>query len=66
MSSERSRAVLESLPESYAYPVALFCLLLAASLAFATNHDILGTAGVLLLSVLALVYGALQMPEQMD
>jgi CHASE2 domain-containing sensor protein len=66
MFSERSWAVLEALPESAAYPVALGCLLLGSSFAFATNHDVLGAAGVLLLCVLSLAYGALQMPEHLE
>jgi len=66
MFGERSRNVLEALPESAVYPVALLCLLLASSLAFATNYDILGAIGVLILGLLSLVYGALQMPDQMD
>ncbi|SDE72053.1 hypothetical protein [Halorientalis regularis] len=66
MFSERPRDALEALPQSTAYPVALLCLLLGSSLAFATNYDILGAVGVLLLCLLSLVYGALQMPEQME
>ncbi|WP_424019990.1 hypothetical protein ACOZ4N_20385 (plasmid) [Halorientalis pallida] len=66
MFSERSRDALEALPQSSVYPVALLCLLLGSSLAFATNYDVLGAVGVLLLCLLSLVYGALQMPEQME
>ncbi|WP_157526197.1 hypothetical protein [Halorientalis sp. IM1011] len=66
MSSERSRGALEGLPESAVFPVALVCLLVVSSLAFATNYDILGAIGVVLLAILSLVYGALQMPEQLD
>lgn len=66
MFSERSRDVLAALPESTAYPIALLCLLLGSSAAFATNHDLLGAAGVVVLCLLSLVYGALQMPEQME
>jgi hypothetical protein len=66
MISERPRAALETLPESSVYPVALLGLLLGSSLAFATNYDVLGVTGVLILCILSLVYGALQMPEQME
>lgn len=66
MFSERSRDALRTLPESVVYPVVLLCLLLGSSLAFATNYDVLGAIGVLILGILSLVYGALQMPDQMD
>ncbi|SEO79372.1 hypothetical protein SAMN05216388_101978 [Halorientalis persicus] len=66
MFSERPRNALEALPESAAYPVALFGLLVGSSLAFATNYEIIGATGVVLLALLSLVYGALQMPEQME
>ncbi|WP_299267429.1 hypothetical protein [Halorientalis sp.] len=66
MFDERSRDVLEALPESAMYPVALLTLLLGSSLAFATSHDILGAVGVLILCLLSLVFGALQMPERME
>lgn len=66
MFSERSRDALEALPESTAYPVALLCLLLGSSFAFAANYDLLGAVGVVVLCLLSLVYGALQMPEQME
>jgi len=66
MFGERTRAALETVPESVAYPVALLCLLVASSLAFATNYDVLGAVGVVLLAILSLVYGALQMPDRMD
>ena len=66
MFSERSRDALEARPESAAYPVALCCLLVGSSLAFATTYEILVAIGVVLLALLSLVYGALQMPEQME
>ncbi len=66
MSSKRSRPALEALPESTVYPIVLLSLLLGSSLAFATNYDVLGAIGVLILCVLSLLYGALQMPEQIE
>ncbi|WP_336003518.1 hypothetical protein [Halorientalis halophila] len=66
MFDERSSAAPETRPESYAYPVALVGLFLGASLSFATGHVWIGTVGVVLLSVLSLVYGALQFPDRLD
>lgn len=63
MASERSAAVLETLPEAYLYPVVMVVLLFGSAAALATNQHAVGIVGVLALAVVSLLYGAMRRPE---
>ena len=63
MVSERSAAVLDTLPETYLYPVVIGLLLVGTAVALSTGRDVLGILGVLALSVVSVTYGAMQRPE---
>jgi hypothetical protein len=66
MMRERSEAVLEMIPERYAFPVAMISLLIGSSFALATDQNLLGVLGVLALAVVSISYGALQTPEDLQ
>lgn len=63
MVSERSTAVLNTLPETYVYPVLITVLLFGTAAALAMDRTIVGVVGVVALSVVSLTYGAMQRPE---
>jgi len=57
MFGEGSPAVLEMVPNSFLYPVAMLGLLLGTSVALASGFEWFGITGVLLLSLLSLLCG---------
>jgi len=63
MVSERSAAVLETVPEAYLYPVLIVGLLLGSAAALATDRHVVGVVGVLALAIVSVTYGAMQRPE---
>lgn len=63
MASERSAAVLETLPEAYVYPVVMVVLLFGSAAGLATDQHVVGVVGVFALAVVSLMYGAMQRPE---
>lgn len=65
MVPERSTAVLKGIPQERIYPVVVLVLLLGTAVALTLNQNWLGVAGVLLLSLLSLAWGAVRTPEEL-
>jgi len=65
MLSERSTAVLKSLPDTNVYPVVMVFLLLGTTLALTMGRNWFGVTGFLLLALMSLAYGAVQTGEEM-
>jgi len=63
MSDTSSTAVLQSVQDTHVVPVVLTILLIATAFALAMRQTYLGIAGVVLLSLLSLAYGATQSSE---
>lgn len=63
MMSERSSAVLKSLPGTHAYPVLMVFLLVGTAVALTVDRNWLGVTGFLLLALMSLAYGAVQTTE---
>ncbi|MFB6164771.1 MAG: hypothetical protein ABEJ31_06385 [Haloarculaceae archaeon] len=58
MFRDRSEAVFAAVPAAYLYPLVLVVLLVGTALALAWDRPLVGVAGVVVLSVLSLAYGA--------
>lgn len=65
MVPERSTAVLEGIPQERMYPVVVLVLLVSTAVALAYDQVWMGIAGVFLLSLLSLAWGAVRTPEEM-
>jgi len=65
MMRERSTAVLKSLPGTHAYPVLMLCLLVGTAIALSMRQNRVGVAGLILLALMSLTYGAVRTPEEM-
>jgi hypothetical protein len=65
MLPERSTAVLKGIPQERIYPVVVLVLLVGTAVALAFDQNWLGIAGVMLLSLLSLAWGAIRTPEEL-
>jgi hypothetical protein len=65
MLPERSTAVLKGIPQERIYPVVVLVLLVGTAVALAFDQNWLGLAGVMLLSLLSLAWGAIRTPEEL-
>lgn len=65
MVPERSTAGLTGIPQERIYPVVVLVLLLGSAVALAFDQNWLGIAGVMLLSLLSLAWGAVRTPEEL-
>jgi len=63
MVTDRSVAVLRTLPESPVYPVLMVFLLIGTAVALSVDRNLIGVTGFLLLALMALGYGAVQTSE---
>jgi len=66
MFNDGSTGGLQSLQDTHVYPIAITVILAATALALSMDRSWIGIAGIVVLSLLSLGYGAIQSPDETE